>query len=127
MKIQAESEELARREELNRQQAAAVAALAASGIAAEGTQASISLEGTKTRGQSEGVISLSNKLARAETIRQGKAAKQAAYFGAASTLLKGGTETYGAYQSEAESKSKPKKTNSLSATPGGQPGMGGRA
>ena len=130
MKIQAESEELARREELNRQLAAQTAAMAASGIAAEGTPASIALEQAKSISQSEGMISLSDKLARAQTIRQGKAAKQAAYFGAASTLLKGGAEAYGAYQSEAGSKpkpKKPKKTNSLSATSGGQPGMGGRA
>jgi len=100
MKIQAESEELARREELNRQQAAAVAAMAASGIAAEGTQASIALEGAKTRGQSEGMISLSGKLARAQTIREGKAAKAGAYMGAASTLLKGGEKTKRAYDEE---------------------------
>ena len=100
MKIQAESEELARREELNRQQAAAVAAMAASGIAAEGTQASIALEGAKTRGQSEGMISLSGKLARARTIREGKAAKAGAYMGAASTLLKGGEKTKRAYDTE---------------------------
>ena len=127
MKIQAESEELARREELNRQLAAQTAAMAASGIAAEGTPASIALEQAKSIGQSEAMISLSDKLARAQTIRQGKAAKQAAYFGAASTLLKGGAETYGAYEYETGSKPKPKKANSLSATPGGQPGMGGRA
>ena len=100
MKIQAESEELARREELNRQQAAAVAALAASGIGAEGTQASIALEGTKTRGQSEGIIGLSERLAQSETERRGKVAKQASYIGAASTALKGGAKTKQAYDTE---------------------------
>jgi hypothetical protein len=100
MKIQAESEELARREELNRQLAAQTAAMAASGIAAEGTPASIALEQAKSISQSEGMISLSDKLARAQTIREGKAAKQAAYFGAASTLLKGGAETKQAYDEE---------------------------
>ncbi len=100
MKIQAESEELARREELNRQLAAQTAAMAAGGIAAEGTPASIALEQAKTISQSEGMISLSDKLARAQTIRGGKAAKQAAYMGAASTLLKGGAETKRAYDEE---------------------------
>ena len=99
-KIQAESEELARREELNRQLAAQTAAMAASGIAAEGTPSSIFLESAKRAGQSEGMISLSQRLARAQTIREGKAAKQAATLGAASTLLRGGSEVYSAYESE---------------------------
>ena len=86
-KIQAESEELARREELNRQLAAQNAAMAAGGIAAEGTPASISLEQAKTISQSEGMISLSGKLARAQTIRSGQAAKAAGYTKATSTLL----------------------------------------
>lgn len=87
MKIQAESEELARREELNRQLAAQTAAMAASGIAAEGTPASIALEQAKTISQSEGMISLSGKLARAQTIRSGQAAKAAGYTQGVSTLL----------------------------------------
>lgn len=99
-KIAAESAELARREELNAQLAAQTASLAASGIAAEGTPASIALEQAKTISQSEGMISLSGKLARAQTIRQGKADKQAAYFGAASTLIKGGEKTKRAYDTE---------------------------
>jgi hypothetical protein len=86
-KIQAESEELARREELNKQLAAQTAAMAAGGIAAEGTPASIALEQAKTISQSEGMISLSGKLARAQTVRAGKAAKAAAYTQATSTLL----------------------------------------
>ena len=86
-KIQAESEELARREELNKQLAAQNAAMAASGVATEGTPASIALESAKTISQSEGMISLSGKLARAQTVRAGKAAKSAAYTQAAATLL----------------------------------------
>jgi len=99
-KIAAESAELARREELNAQLAAQTASLAASGIAAEGTPASIALEQAKTISQSEGMISLSGKLARAQTMREGKAAKAGAYMGAASTLLKGGEKTKRAYDTE---------------------------
>ena len=99
-KIQAEAAELLRRQELNRQLAAQTVALAAGGIAAEGTPASIALEQAKTISQSEGMISLSGKLARAQTIRAGKAAKAAAYTGAASTLLKGGEATKRAYDEE---------------------------
>ena len=86
-KIQAESEELARREELNRQLAAQAAAMAAGGIGMEGTPASIALESAKSISQSEGMISLSSKLARAQTIRSGQAAKAAGYTQATSTLL----------------------------------------
>ena len=86
-KIQAESEELARREELNRQLAAQNAAMAASGVATEGTPASIALDSAKTISQSEGMISLSGKLARAQTVRAGQAAKAGAYTKAVGTLL----------------------------------------
>jgi hypothetical protein len=86
-KIQAESEELARREELNRQLAAQNVALAAGGIGMEGTPASIALESAKSISQSEGMISLSDKLARAQTIRSGQAAKAGAYTQAVGTLL----------------------------------------
>jgi len=93
-KIQAESEELARREELNKQLAAQNAAMAASGVATEGTPASIALESAKSISQSEGMISLSGKLARAQTIRSGQAAKAAAYTKATSTLLSSGEDIY---------------------------------
>jgi hypothetical protein len=86
-KIQAESEELARREELNKQLAAQNAAMAASGVATEGTPASIALDSAKTISQSEGMISLSGKLARAQTVRAGQAAKAGAYTKAVGTLL----------------------------------------
>lgn len=95
-KIQAESEELARREELNKQLAAQNAAMAASGVATEGTPASIALDSAKTISQSEGMISLSGKLARAQTVRAGKTAKSAAYTKATSTLLSSGEELYNA-------------------------------
>jgi len=93
-KIQAESEELARREELNKQLAAQNAAMAASGVATEGTPASIALEQAKTISQSEGMISLSGKLARAQTIRSGQAAKAAGYTQGLSTLLSSGEDIY---------------------------------
>jgi len=93
-KIQAESEELARREELNKQLAAQNAAMAASGVATEGTPASIALESAKSISQSEGMISLSGKLARAQTIRSGQAAKAAAYTKGISTLLSSGEDIY---------------------------------
>ncbi len=95
-KIQAESEELARREELNRQLAAQNAALAAGGIGMEGTPASIALESAKSISQSEGMISLSGKLARAQTIRSGQAAKAAGYTQGISTLLSSGEDLIGA-------------------------------
>ena len=92
-KIQAESEELARREELNKQLAAQNAAMAAGGVATEGTPASIALDSAKTISQSEGMISLSGKLARAQTVRAGKTAKSAAYTQAAATLLSNSAAT----------------------------------
>jgi hypothetical protein len=95
-KIQAESEELARREELNRQLAAQNAALAAGGIGMEGTPASIALESAKSISQSEGMISLSGKLARAQTIRSGQAAKAAGYTQGVSTLLSSAEDLIGA-------------------------------
>ena len=95
-KIQAESEELARREELNKQLAAQNAAMAAGGIGMEGTPASIALESAKSISQSEGMISLSGKLARAQTIRSGQAAKAAGYTQGVSTLLSSGEKLYNA-------------------------------
>ena len=93
-KIAAEAAELKRREELNRQLAAQNAALAAGGIGMEGTPASIALESAKSISQSEGMISLSGKLARAQTIRSGQAAKAAAYTKGISTLLSSGEDIY---------------------------------
>ena len=95
-KIQAESEELARREELNRQLAAQNVALAAGGIGMEGTPSSIALESAKSISQSEGMISLSGNLARAQTIRSGQAAKAAGYTQGASTLLSSAEDLIGA-------------------------------
>lgn len=103
-KIQAESEELARREELNRQLAAQNVALAAGGIGMEGTPASIALESAKSISQSEGMISLSGKLARAQTIRSGQAAKAAGYTQGVSTLLSSAEDLIGAGKTIKEGK-----------------------
>jgi len=108
-KIQAESEELARREELNKQLAAQTAAMAAGGIAAEGTPASIALESAKTISQSEGMISLSGKLARAQTIRSGQAAKAAGYTQGVSTLLSSAEDLFAAGKVIKDKTSKPKE------------------
>jgi uncharacterized membrane protein YgcG len=86
-KIAAEAAELKRREELNRQLAAQNVALAAGGIGMEGTPASIALESAKSISQSEGMISLSEKLRRAQLRRQGVAAKKAGQLGALSSAV----------------------------------------
>jgi len=111
-KIQAESEELARREELNKQLAAQNAAMAASGVATEGTPASIALESAKSISQSEGMISLSGKLARAQTIRSGQAAKAAGYTQGLSTLLSSGEDIYKAGKTIKDERNKPKEGGS---------------
>jgi len=88
----AQSQELQRRQELNRALAANVAALSTAGISGEGTPASLALESAKQAGLSEMTIDLSEKLRRASLERQAKAAKQTAYIGAASSLLSGGAK-----------------------------------
>ena len=88
----AESQELQRRQELNRALAANVAAQSVSGLAGEGTPASLALASAKKVGLSEATIDLSEKLRQSALIRAGKTAKQTAYIGAASTLLSGGAK-----------------------------------
>ena len=88
----AQSQELQRRQELNRALAANVAALSTAGISGEGTPASLALESAKQVGLSEATIDVSERLRRASLERQARAAKQAAYIGAASTLLSGGAK-----------------------------------
>ncbi len=87
--LAAESQELARRQELNRALAANVAALSTAGISGEGTPASLALESARQAGLSEMTIDLSEKLRRASLERQAKAATQTAGLTAASTLLSG--------------------------------------
>ena len=88
----AQSQELQRRQELNRALAANVAALSTAGISGEGTPASLALASAEQVGLSEATIDLSERLRRASLERQGRAAKQTAYIGAASTLLSGGAK-----------------------------------
>jgi len=87
-RISAQSRELQRREQLNKALAANVVGQAMSNISGEGTPASIALASSKKAGLSESTIGLSEKLKRAQLRRQGKAAKQAGYMAATSTLLK---------------------------------------
>ena len=88
----AQSQELQRRQELNRALAANVASLSTAGISGEGTPASLALESAKQAGLSEMTIDLSERLRRASLQRQAKAATQQAGLAAASTLLKGGLQ-----------------------------------
>ena len=95
-KIQAEAAELLRRQELNRQLAAQTVALAAGGIAAEGTPASISLEQARTIGKSERSIGLKSRLSIADKQRKARAAKSAGKTGAITGLLQQSTSLIGA-------------------------------
>ena len=90
--LAAQSQELQRRQELNRALAANVAALSTAGISGEGTPASLALESAKQAGLSEMTIDLSEKLRRASLERQAKAATQQAGLAAASTLLDTGVK-----------------------------------
>jgi uncharacterized protein HemX len=90
--LAAESQELARRQELNRALAANVAALSTAGISGEGTPASLALESARQAGLSEMTIDLSEKLRRASLERQARSATQTAGLAAASTLLSGGLQ-----------------------------------
>ena len=97
-KIAAQARELQRREQLNEQLAANNAALAASGIATEGTPSSIALESAKAISASEGMIGLSERLKQGQLRRQGKMARSLGNMGATSTLLNSAPDIYGAYQ-----------------------------
>ena len=90
--LAAQSQELQRRQELNRALAANVAALSTAGISGEGTPASLALESAKQAGLSEMTIDLSERLRKASLERQAKQATQTAGLAAASTLLKTGLQ-----------------------------------
>ena len=96
-KIAAQGRELQRREQLNAQLAANNAALAASGIATEGTPASVALESAKAISASEGMIGLSERLKQGQLRRQGKMARSTANIGATSTLLSSAADAYGGF------------------------------
>tara|TARA_B100000963_G_C22317820_1_gene532948 strand:+ start:258 stop:692 length:435 start_codon:yes stop_codon:yes gene_type:complete len=87
-RIAAQNEELKRREELNRVLSSNILSQATSGIAAEGTPASITLEQAKTIGESESMIGLTNRLRQKNIIQSGREARKSANLQAASTLLR---------------------------------------
>jgi hypothetical protein len=91
-RIAAEGRELQRREELNRALAARQMALATSGLAGEGTPASIALSAAEKIGMGEGLESLSSQLKQAQLRRAGKMAASTGKIQAASTLLSGGAQ-----------------------------------
>jgi len=98
-KIAAQGRELQRREQLNEQLAANNAALAASGIATEGTPSSIALESAKAISASEGMIGLSERLKQGQLRRQGKMARSLGNIQATSTLLNSAADAYGGFKS----------------------------
>ena len=85
--LAAQSQELQRRQELNRALAANVAALSTAGISGEGTPASLALESARQAGLSEMTIDLSERLRRSALERQAKSG--ATDLGAAGSLLGG--------------------------------------
>ena len=91
-RIAAEGRELQRREELNRALAARQMAMATSGIAGEGTPASIALSAAEKIGMGEGLESLSSQLKQSQLRRAGRMAKQTGQIQAASTLLSGAVD-----------------------------------
>jgi hypothetical protein len=90
--LAAESQELQRRQELNKALAANVAALSTAGISGEGTPASLALASAKQVGLSEATIDVSENLRQAALKRQAKQATQTAGLAAASTLLQSGVQ-----------------------------------
>jgi len=89
--LMAQSQELQRRQELNRALAANVAALSTAGISGEGTPASLALESARQVGLSEATIDLSERLRRSALERQARSG--AADIGAASSLLSGAVKS----------------------------------
>ena len=87
-RIAAQAEELKRREELNRVLASNILSQATSGIAAEGTPASLALEQAKTIGESEGVLALSQRLRERNLLMEGRTARAMANLQAAGSLMK---------------------------------------
>ena len=85
--LMAQSQELQRRQELNRALAANIAGLSTAGISGEGTPASLALESARQVGLSEATIDLSERLRRSALERQARSG--GAGIGAAGTLLGG--------------------------------------
>ena len=108
-KLAAQSRELQRRQELNRALASNMVGMGQSGLAGEGTPASIALASAKQVGISEGAISLTDKLRQAQLRRQGSEAARTGKLQAASTLLQTGTQIAGAYQGYVQSQTPAKE------------------
>lgn len=87
-RIAAQTEELKRREELNRVLASNILSQATSGIDTKGTPASLALEQAKTIGESEGVLSLSQRLRERNLLMEGRTAKSMANLQATGSLMK---------------------------------------
>jgi len=90
-RLRAQTEELARREELNRTIAANQLAMVTSGISGASPE-SVSLESARKVSGSEAAIGLSERLKQAQLVRQGEAAKFAGTVGAGSTLFNTGAD-----------------------------------
>jgi hypothetical protein len=96
-KMAAEARELQRRQELNKVLAANAVSMAAGGVSGV-TPESIALQTSKDIGASEQVISVSEKLKRAQIKRQGALDRGTANIQATSTLLKSMPSVVGAYE-----------------------------
>ena len=94
-RIAAEGAELQRQQKLNKALAANAVGLAASGIKAEGTPASIALENAENISLSEGSMKLSSRLKQAQMVRAGANARSASKMAAAGTLLAGASQVAG--------------------------------
>ena len=92
-RLRAQTEELARREELNETIAANQVAMAMSGISGA-TPQSVSLESARKTTTSEAAISLSEKLKQRQLVREGEAAAYAGRIGAVGTLLQAGADAF---------------------------------
>jgi hypothetical protein len=104
-KMAAEARELQRRQELNKVLAANAVSMAAGGVSGV-TPESIALQTSKEIGPSEQVISVSEKLKRAQIKRQGALDRGTANIQATSTLLKSMPSVVGAYETITQDKNK---------------------
>lgn len=102
-KMAAEARELQRRQELNKVLAANAVSMAAGGVSGV-TPESIALQTSKDIGASEQVISVSEKLKRAQIKRQGALDRGTANIQATSTLLKSMPNLVGAYDTITQDK-----------------------
>jgi len=108
-KMAAEARELQRRQELNKVLAANAVSMAAGGVSGV-TPESIALQTSKDIGASEQVISVSEKLKRAQIKRQGALDRGTANIQATSTLLKSMPNLVGAYDTITQDKNNGKTT-----------------